>query len=210
MKYRIQHPEWITLTAEGKPFYGYDQEWYDQYRQRLAGCGPTTAAVLAAYLNQKEWHINTPEQKSAIALMNMMWQYVTPRMRGLYKVRWFRDGFRSYMKAHSLLGKVEILRVLPFHLMTPSVKKAGQFIAEGIQDDCPVAFLNRHDGGEPALSTWHWVPVTAIEFCDGDCLCTIWDGGRAGVFSLSNWLKRSRFGGGFVRVAGSRDLVKQH
>lgn len=53
MKYGIQHPEWITVSFQGKPFYGYDQEWYGQYRQKLAGCGPTTASVLAAYLDKK-------------------------------------------------------------------------------------------------------------------------------------------------------------
>ncbi len=208
MKYRIQHPEWITVSFQGKPFYGYDQEWYGQYRQKLAGCGPTTASVLAAYLDKKEWHIDTPGQKSALALMETMWQYVPPRMRGLYKTRWFRDGFCAYMEEHSLLGRVDILRVRPFHWRTPSPETAGNFIAEGIRADCPVAFLNRHDGGEPALSTWHWVPVTAVESRDGDWLCTIWDEGHAGVFSLSNWLKRTRFGGGFVRVTGTKDLVK--
>ena len=33
----IRHPEWLTLQIDGQPFYGFDQEWYPQGRQRMAG-----------------------------------------------------------------------------------------------------------------------------------------------------------------------------
>ena len=43
----IHHPEWLTLDVGGQTVLGYNQEWYPQERQRLAGCGPTVAAMMA-------------------------------------------------------------------------------------------------------------------------------------------------------------------
>lgn len=50
----IRHPEWLTLVENGKKILGYNQEWYPEYRQQLAGCGPTVGAMMAAYIEHKE------------------------------------------------------------------------------------------------------------------------------------------------------------
>ena len=49
----IRHPEWITPSVNGEPHFGYDQEWYPQKRQKLAGCGPTVGAMTVAYVQRK-------------------------------------------------------------------------------------------------------------------------------------------------------------
>lgn len=202
MKTEIRHPEWITLSIDGKPFYGYDQDWYHQDRQILAGCGPTTAAVLASYLERKEKGVATDTKEAALARMEVTWTYVTPRMRGLYKTHWFQEGFETYLKDKNLTGRVDIFTVRPFHILTPSLEKTAAFLTEGLAADCPIAFLNRDNGGEDIFS-WHWVPLAAIEENGDDWTCTIWDEGKQIPFSLRNWLKNTSYGGGFVRVTGT-------
>lgn len=54
MMIEIRHLEWITVTADGRKVLGYNQEWYPEKRQKLAGCGPTVGAMIAAYVEMKE------------------------------------------------------------------------------------------------------------------------------------------------------------
>lgn len=49
----ILHPDWITIEENGRPVHGYNQEWYPEKWQKLAGCGPTAGAMMAAYIERK-------------------------------------------------------------------------------------------------------------------------------------------------------------
>lgn len=51
----ILHPDWITIEENGRPVHGYNQEWYPEKWQKLAGCGPTAGAMMAAYIERKQW-----------------------------------------------------------------------------------------------------------------------------------------------------------
>ena len=47
----LQHPEYLEITGPGGAVTrGADQEWFPEGWQRMAGCGPTAAAVVFAYL----------------------------------------------------------------------------------------------------------------------------------------------------------------
>ena len=49
----LLHPEQLNIVEpEGRVCRGADQEWYRHKWQRLAGCGPTAAAVMTAYLSR--------------------------------------------------------------------------------------------------------------------------------------------------------------
>lgn len=77
------------------------------------------------------------------------------------------------------------------------------FIREGLKADCPIGFLNLHSGGEPIPYHWHWMPLVKMEEKDDGIYCTLWDEGKPHVFNLGNWLKNTKFGGGFVRIMDS-------
>ena len=50
-------------------YYGGNQDWYNSYLKRLAGCGPTTAATITMYeLNKINYHRYTKNE--FILLMN--------------------------------------------------------------------------------------------------------------------------------------------
>ena len=107
----IRHPEWLTLQIDGQPFYGFDQEWYPQGRQRMAGCGPTVGSDMMTYVEMKEWKVPAVTRDEAVRKMLEVWKYATPHMHGLYKTHWLRDGLNQYMADHGL-------RRIPVHTGT--------------------------------------------------------------------------------------------
>ncbi len=205
MKVAIQHPEWLQPLCEGRISYGYNQEWFDEAWKRLAGCGPTTATQLLVYADMRSGRESVEAlavMEQALHAMERVWPYVTPRPGGgLYKTTWFKSGVEHYLEDHDLPETVEMLRVFPFFASRPSLEVTASFIKEGLLSDSPVAFLNRHRGGEPGLETWHWVPMVALEKVDDDYIGTVYDEEIEKQFSLKNWLTRSTLGGGFLYLS---------
>lgn len=87
----ILHPDWITIEENGRPVHGYNQEWYPEKWQKLAGCGPTAGAMMAAYIERKQWGKKVTTREEALSVMMDLWKYATPRMHGLYKTRWLKE-----------------------------------------------------------------------------------------------------------------------
>lgn len=200
MEMTLAHPEWITLLIDGKRHYGYDQEWYPERWQKLAGCGPTTASVMMAYWEAKWEGRIIATQGQAEEKMLALWPYATPRMHGLYKTRWLREGVERYLRDHDLPGRAEMISVAPIRPFRPSLSALASFIGEGLQGDCPVGFLNLHNGGIESLYNWHWMPFVKLAETEEGWQGTVMDEGKGIDFPLHVWLKKSKFGGGFVRV----------
>lgn len=200
MEVTLSHPEWITLSIDGKPHYGYDQEWYPERWQKLAGCGPTTASVMMAYMEARVNGRVITTQGQAEEKMLALWPYATPRMHGLYKTRWLREGVAQYLADHDLPGRAEMISVAPLRPFRPSLSALVSFIEEGLAADCPVGFLNLHNGGIERLYSWHWMPLAALGGEGSAVTATVFDEGKKIEFPLGEWLKKSKFGGGFVRV----------
>lgn len=199
----IRHPEWLTLQIDGQPFYGFDQEWYPQGRQRMAGCGPTVGSDMMTYVEMKEWKVPAVTRDEAVRKMLEVWKYATPHMHGLYKTHWLRDGLNQYMADHGLRGKAESMSIPALHLVAPRASKVVRFIEEGLRADCPVGFLNLHSGTEPIPYHWHWMVLVKLEDIGQGHMVTLWDEGKPLRFNLENWLATTKFGGGFVRVMGT-------
>lgn len=198
----------MTLHIGGKTHLGYDQEWYPERWQKLAGCGPTTGAVIVSYLEARDRGIRADSEEKALAQMLRLWPYATPRIHGLYKTRWLAEGLGQYMKDHGLRGSVEMLSVPPIRILRPGLDKTAGFIREGLLADAPIGFLNLHNGGNEAMYSWHWMPLTALSEEGGRCTGTAWDEGKALSFDLGAWLADTKFGGGFVRVLKNRPAAK--
>ncbi|MDY6084584.1 MAG: hypothetical protein SPI25_04980 [Dialister sp.] len=200
MEERIIHPEWITLRIYGRLHVGYDQDWYPEKWQQLAGCGPTAGTVMAAYIERKQRRLAIHTVEEARKKMMDLWPYATPRMHGLYKTRWLREGLEAYLRDQGLAGKVEALSVPSIRFLAPKLPEAAAFIREGLAADCPIGFLNLHSGGEPIPYHWHWMVIVGIREEKGQFFCRFWDSGKEYTFNLGNWIANTRFGGGFVRA----------
>ncbi|CCY26872.1 uncharacterized protein BN469_01748 [Firmicutes bacterium CAG:114] len=80
----------------------------------------------------------------------------------------------------------------------PSLDQCRQFVAQCLDRDCPVAFLNFSHGALKNLDSWHWVPLTAMTEGESVLLCTILDEGEARVIDLALWWETSSLGGALV------------
>ena len=200
----VKHPEWLDIDVNGTISHGYDQEWFDDEWQRLSGCGPTSATQVLSYSEFRDGLLDvstTANHTLALERMNVVWNYVKPRFGGgVYKTQWMERGLSRLFDDKNLPYEVHMLNVSPFSASRVEVEAAAQFIHDALSQDVPVAFLNRHKGKEPALYTWHWVPIYKM-FMDGDDIrCGIFDEGEIRDFSLVHWLQDSILGGGFCYI----------
>ena len=200
MKLRLAHPDRITVSTETGPFLGFNQEWFPIHWQRMAGCGPTTGAVLTTYRKRKETGRTDLTKDDAIAEMLAVLPYATPRAFGLWRTHWLADGLRAYLASHALSGRVEALSVPPLSFLRPSEETLFQFLSESLSEDSPIAFLNRHSGGDASLPAWHWMPLVTLSDETGTLTVTLWDEGKEIFCNLSRWRRETKFGGGFVRI----------
>lgn len=204
-QYSIAHPEWLDIQVGCHVSHGYDQEWFQDAWKKLAGCGPTTATQMMSYIGLRDGWIEQDtahDQSQALARMETVWNYVKPRYGGgLYKTSWLEQGLEKFITDRGLAYDVHMINVSPFPTARIDVAEAGQFIINGLSQDVPVAFLNRHKGKERVLYTWHWVPIIGLSVDSDDWQCTILDEGQIRTFSLSNWMKDTILGGGFAYVS---------
>ena len=134
--YSLQKPDQLDFKINGRIWYGYSQDWYQDEWRRRAGCGPTTATYLAAYCLYRDgiWK-DLHTTNAVLTQMNRIWDYVTPRQGGLFKTRWLRDGLEMFFQEaghNAAAGK----QISGLELLLPQAglhifKSASQEIQQG-------------------------------------------------------------------------------
>lgn len=207
MSHSLTRPEVLTLIGPGGETYrGGDQEWYPDLWQRRAGCGPTTAAALLAYLSQTRPAL-APLRPLAggtrtgfAQYMQALWPYVTPGARGLDKPESLVLGCRSFALSRGCRLEGEILKIPRRQEDRPTPAACRDFLLRALDNDCPVAFLNYSNGSLPNLDSWHWVPLIALTEGEEVLLCTVLDEGEEKVIDLALWLETTLLGGALAAV----------
>lgn len=207
MSHSLTRPEVLTLIGPGGETYrGGDQEWYPDLWQRRAGCGPTTAAALLAYLSQTRPAL-APLRPLAggtrtgfAQYMQALWPYVTPGARGLDKPESLVLGCRSFALSRGCRLEGEILKIPRRREDRPTPAACRDFLLRALDSDCPVAFLNYSNGSLPNLDSWHWVPLIALTEGEEVLLCTVLDEGEEKVIDLALWLETTLLGGALVSL----------
>jgi len=200
----IKNPKWLETVLDGKVVYGLDQEWYEDKFRRLAGCGPVTAATTLMYIGKREGglpdYVNSDMEK-ILFMLNDVWQYVRPGVKGLHKVENYVRGVNKLCKNYGVGWECRHIKVSK---NTP-VAHAAAFIESGISNDSPVAFLNLHKGDVAAFDSWHWFALTGIRMEDGKYILNGVDEGRKLEFDLDRWIATTKKGGGFAYVTVNRE-----
>lgn len=202
----IKNPGFLKITDESTKdiYFGCDQNWFPSEWQRRAGCGPSVASNIFRYLTLSGLALNAKERHNSkaefIALMEEMWQYITPTLLGVNKTSLFYKGFLSYSKIHGINVAYSCFNVPKRKTARKKQADLLNFLEEAISHDTPVAFLNLHHGEEKNLDSWHWVTIISIEYTEDrqTVLANILDGGSAWKIDLSLWYRTTRLGGGFV------------
>lgn len=187
-----------------KTYFGGDQEWYSKKWQRLSGCGPTAATNIFYYLShskdflESEEKLNTKE--SWISLMEEMWGYVTPSMRGVHTTKMFFEPMVNFAKTKGRNLEYYVCEVSEDQSQRPRFQEILKFIEGGLAKDTPVAFLNLNNGEVKNLDRWHWVTIISLEYIEEgqSASLTILDYGKVKKIDLSLWYDSTTLGGGFV------------
>ncbi len=205
MIYQINQPEILQIAdAGGNTYYGANQNWYQQARQRWSGCGPTTCSNLMWYLSRtrenSEQLTSFPgdSREGRLKIMEEVWNYVNPGAGGVNSTRIFIDGAKSYTAAKELSLTWDVLDVPAVSGSRPDVAELMQFCQNSFVNDRPVAFLNRSNGKLTNLDNWHW--VTLIAFSPEDCSAVMYNNGRRLTIELGKWLETTALGGGLVAL----------
>ena len=198
--YSLQKRDQLDFEVNGRIWYGYSQDWYQDEWHRRAGCGPTTATYLAAYCLHRDGIWKDLDTTSAVlAQMNRIWDYVTPRQGGLYKTRWLRDGLEMFFREAGMQNyHARMLTVSVVPRFRPSSEEVLNFIKAGLDCDSPVAFLNRHRGNQETIDSWHWVPIVRLDTDRSPAIADVYDEGIKKSFVPAEWAKETMLGGGFV------------
>jgi hypothetical protein len=191
LDHALKTPASLEIATPSGRVIGGSQYWYADKWQRTAGCGPTAAANLI-------WYLCGSQDKSLAAyrvLQDEMFTFVTPGLGGVNTSRIFTNGIAGYAKARGAA-----LTPLAFDIPQfgrPQVSEALNFIAAGLDSDCPVAFLNLSNGNQEQLDSWHWVTIIGL---DGDMSARISDQGRVIEVNIRQGLGSTMLGGAFVYI----------
>lgn len=203
----LNEQNWLEIAdGHGTLHYGANQEWYGALWRRKAGCGPTAASVMLAYLAhtrpglQKLCPLPKLEKESFVAYMDEVWEYVTPGPQGLNTLRKYSAGVKDFAEAQGVeLHPVEL--AVPRKMTDrPGFDKCVSFLRTALEGGCPVAFLNLHKGALENLDSWHWVLITGLSLDGEAAIVTVADGGDKVEIDLRLWYDTTKEGGGFVCV----------
>lgn len=183
---------------------GADQAWFPTLWQQRAGCGPTAAALILAYLARRRPELaplcpeDVTNRGDFVEHMCRVWEYVTPSIHGLHRPEMMRDGLTAYARDRGVTLSPAILTIPAARSKRPSFAEVSGFLSRALERECPVAFLNLHNGRVAELDAWHWVTIVSL---DGNT-AGILDSGQALDIDLSLWLATTRRRGGFVSALG--------
>jgi hypothetical protein len=185
-------------------YHGCNQTWYKTAWQRLSGCGPTTATNLIFYLYQApqsaESNHHPVSKKDCLLLMEEIWEYVTPSIKGVSSTKMFYQAVLAYAQAKGLPLQYHFLDLPKIKSSRPAFSEVLEFIDESLSKDVPVAFLNLCNGDEQNLDCWHWVTVISLDYeeNEGQAFIDILDDGQIKKIDLTLWYQTTTKGGGFV------------
>lgn len=200
---KIDHLERFQIKEKetGHLFCGCNQEWYFGARQRRSGCGPTVFSNILLYLFHEVYAKNACVYKEdALALMEEVWQYITPTLLGVYSTEIFIRGALEYGQEKGMDYEYALLGVGGEHSCKSALEETVRFVKIGLARGVPVAFLNLCSGRAKNIDRWHWMTVISLEEDrDADGIkMGILDNGERKETDLKVWYDTTAMGGGFV------------
>lgn len=203
----IFDPTLLTVTDAQTQcsFFGGDQAWYTEEWWQQAGCGPTCAANLTAYLALTRPHLRALYSGSGMDRdgftrhMEEIYPYVQPGPMGLNRVERFTEGVTAFAADRGVALRPHVFAVAGNRDRNrPPVSALADFVREGLAADCPIGFLNLSHGRVKNLQSWHWVSLASADI-EADALTAYAsDEGVRRAFDLKLWYLSTRMRGGLV------------
>ena len=203
----ILRPEVLNIPDEeprGVSF-GGDQAWYAQEWHRKAGCGPTSAANVTAYLGLTRPGLRGLYEGAEMrkdlftAHMEAVYRFVTPGNMGLNRLEMYTQGVEEFAGSRGITLKTHVFEAYGnMRKERASSGELAEFLRAGLAADCPVAFLNLTRGRVKNLQGWHWITITSADIGENSLMACASDEGRENCFDLRLWYLSTRMRGGLV------------
>jgi hypothetical protein len=206
MTISIKKPELLTITNEGKGenSFGANQEWYKKSWNKEAGCGPTCASIISAYLAMTRekyealYHEKSLNKDDFINHMDELFRYVTPGVMGVNHIDKFIRGMLDYAKDKGVKLTPHSFSVENMFQKDRKPEQLKAFVEEALSADCPIAFLNLSRGEETKLQGWHWITITEASIQENNVIAFASDEGHKIEFDLMLWYMTTRMHGGLI------------
>lgn len=187
----------VLGDSSGQLFHGCKQEWFSTHWQRLSGCGPAAATTIIYYLGRTQGLFGLSKNDNSLqcckALMEEVWTYVTPTIKGMPTTKMFYEGVLLFAKHYGVNNlKPMVFDVPKLNQSRPELQALVQFIEGAMKQNAPVAFLNLCNGKEENLERWHWVTVVSIGVEDAHPVVTLLDEGKINATDLALWYKTTK------------------
>lgn len=194
--------EAIQFDTSKEKAFGGAQEWYSTEWQQKAGCGPTTSANMLVYLAKTKPYLeglfseSILTQEQMVQAMEIIWNYVTPTPRGVYKLEFLANGVCEYTQSKGIPFYPSLFSVSV--TKRPKLETSQQFLYDCLSRGFPVPFLNLSSGREKKLYSWHWVLIVGIQWDEKNLFATLYDEGECINVNLDLWQRTTMLGGGYV------------
>lgn len=207
MDISVSRPELFTIIDDktSNVSFGGNQAWYAADWGRRAGCGPTSAANILAYLAftrpalRALYGYKTMSLASFTAHMEEIFRFVTPGNMGLNRTEMFTEGVISYAHSRGISLTPHVFGVSSNMVRGRATAAAlADFVQAGLNSDCPLGFLNLTKGRVKNLQSWHWITITAAQIEGTSLLADASDEGLHRRFDLRLWYLSTRLPGGLV------------
>lgn len=215
MDISISRPELLNIVDEktASVSFGGNQAWYTQERSRRAGCGPTSAAIILAYLAFTNpalrglYNFESMTHASFTQYMEEIYKFVTPGNKGLNRTEMFTEGVSSFSRSRGLSLTPHVFDVASNMVRSrASADELAEFVKAGLHSDCPIGFLNLTKGRVKNLQSWHWITITAAQIGERSLIADASDEGQHRRFDLRLWYLSTRLPGGLVYFTHDKPL----
>lgn len=203
--YSLTRPELFSIYDSKSLFFGGNQDWFWEEEKRKRGCGIVAAGNIFMYMSgtatkysplYKGEHIRA-DFTSHICEIS---RYLKAGRFGIWGTMRFVSGALAFAKARGVaLAPKKLTAVF-------TVRKAAEFIKEGLEMDKPIAMLigfNKRlkgvacafpHGSYTCSLNKHWVTVTELrESSDGKFTVKVSTWGASAEFDLDDYVRGERF-----------------
>lgn len=210
--YALENPGALCVSLkDNETAFGISQEWMPSARMRRGGCGPCTAANMLFYLSRKSPELallcpyaqadaGSLTLRQSIRFVCGIWKHLYPGPMGVNTAQMFVSGAMGYVRQTGIRLRSRQTHIPGITGRYEPFSTYANFIQEGLDRDCPVAFLNLSNGTEKELDGWHWVTIVSMDRRgdDREVYVEIADDTEKKTVNFGEWFQSTFLGGALV------------